>query len=230
MFSLSSSKRQIKRFHVSGGECLSSPIFATSPLRLGGGTSEFGARLRQVARRTGLLKAKVVAMLSDGAPWIRISCEEILAGRKVIFILDVFHALTCVAAAQALTPDKSERKLRMDWIKEQLNAGRVAQVIVALKPHGDRSEAVAACIRTYETNADRADAECATISAGSWDCRSDPASWRAPASKIVSSRFKQAVCHLSKAEANALLAVKCCLKNSRWTDVLEWRACSAATA
>ena len=155
MFSLSSSKRRVKPFRLSGGECLSSPIFATSPLRLGGGTSEFDARLRQVARWTGLLKTMVVAMLSDGAQWIRISCEEILAGRKVIFILDVFHALICVAAAQTLTPDKSERKLRMDWIKEQLNAGQVAQVIVTLKPHGDRSEAVAACIRTYETNADR---------------------------------------------------------------------------
>ena len=38
-------------------------------------------------------------MLSDGAPWIRTACEEILAGRKVIFILDLFHALTSAAAA-----------------------------------------------------------------------------------------------------------------------------------
>ena len=81
--------------------------------------------------------------MSDGAPWIRISCKEILAGRKVIFIFDLFHALTyAAAAAQALTPDKGERKLWMDWIKAQLNAGRVAQ-------------AVAACIRTCEANADR---------------------------------------------------------------------------
>ena len=95
-------------------------------------------------------------MLSDGAPWIRISYEEIFAGRKVIFILELFHALTYVAAAQALTPDKSKQKLRMDWIKAQSNAaGWVARIIAALKLHRDRSEAVAACIRTYEANADR---------------------------------------------------------------------------
>ena len=87
-----------------------------------GRVSEFGARLRQVVRRNGLFKAKVAAVLSDGAPWIRISCEEIFAGRKVIFILELFHALTCAAAAQALTPDKCKQKLWMDWIKEQSNA------------------------------------------------------------------------------------------------------------
>ena len=30
--------------------------------------------------------------------------------------------------------------------------------------------------------------------------------------------------------ANALLAVKCCFKNNRWSDFLDWRACSAAAA
>ena len=48
--------------------------------------------------------------------------------------------------------------------------------------------------------------------------------------QIGGSRFKQAGCHWSKAGANALLAVKCCLKNNRWSDFLEWRACSAAAA
>lgn len=54
----------------------------------GGGTSEFGNRLRQFGPWNGLFKAKVAAVLSYGAPWIRISCEEILAERKVILILD----------------------------------------------------------------------------------------------------------------------------------------------
>ena len=41
----------------------------------------------------------------------------------------------------------------MDWIRERLNAGQVAQVIAILERHRRRSEAV--CIRTYEANADR---------------------------------------------------------------------------
>ena len=44
-------------------------------------------------------------VLSDGALWIRKACEEILAGRKVIFILDLFHALQYAdAAVKAVTP------------------------------------------------------------------------------------------------------------------------------
>ena len=43
-------------------------------------------------------------------------------------------------------------------------------------------------------------------------------------------RFKRAGCHWSKAGANALLAVKCCLENKRWADFLDWRACRAAAA
>ena len=192
-----------------------------------GWSSEFGARLRQFGLRNGLFEAKEVAVLSDGAPWIRTTCEEILAGRKVIFILDLFHALTCAAAAvQTLTPDKGKRKLRMDWIKAQLNAGRVAQVIAALKRCGDRSEAVAACSRYYEANADRMRYDLCRklgLPVGSGVVES-------ACKQIVGSRFKRAGCHWSKAGANALLAVKCCLENRRWADFLEWRACRAAAA
>ena len=48
--------------------------------------------------------------------------------------------------------------------------------------------------------------------------------------QIVSSRFKRAGCRWSKAGANTLLAVICCLKNNRWTDFLDLRACRAAAA
>ena len=43
----------------------------------------------------------------------------------------------------------------MKTIKDQLDAGRVNDVIAGLKPYRRRSEAVAACIRTYEANNDR---------------------------------------------------------------------------
>ena len=63
------------------------------------------------------------------------------------FILDLFHALDFAAAAvQVVTPDEGERTACMDWIREQLDAGRVELVIAALMPHRDRPEAVMACI------------------------------------------------------------------------------------
>ena len=46
------------------------------------------------------------------------------------------------------------RKAWMDWIRKQLDAGRVKRVIAALKQYR-QFEAVAACIRAYEANKDR---------------------------------------------------------------------------
>ena len=48
-----------------------------------------------------------------------------------------------------------ERTAGMDWIREQPYAGQVAQAFAILERHRSRSEAVAACIRYYEANADR---------------------------------------------------------------------------
>ena len=45
-------------------------------------SSEFAARLEQFLHRNGVLAAEEVAVLSDGAPWIRTVCEEILPGRE----------------------------------------------------------------------------------------------------------------------------------------------------
>ena len=127
---------------------------------------------------------------------------------------------------QDLTADKAGQKAWMDWIKERLNAGRVAQVIAALKPRRDRSEAVAAFIRYCEANADRMRYDLYRkrgLPVGSGVVES-------ACKQIVGSRFKRAGCRWSKTGANALLAVKCCIENMRWPDFLEWRACRVAAA
>ena len=138
------------------------------------------ARAEGGAGRTSEFAAKELAVLSDGAAWIRNVCEEIFPGRNAAYVLDQFHALEYAAAAvQALTPDEGGRKARMEGIKQQSDDGQVARVIDGLKPHRDRDEAVAACIDCFEANKDRMPA----TFAGSAACRSVPASWKAPASR-----------------------------------------------
>ena len=68
------------------------------------------AHPEQVEHWNGLLTVEELAVLSDGSPWIRNACEEILAGRKVTYIFNQFHALEYAAAVQALTQDKGEHK------------------------------------------------------------------------------------------------------------------------
>ena len=43
--------------------------------------------------------------------------------------------------------------------------------------------------------------------------------------RIVGNRLEGAGRHWSKAGANALIAIRCCLANMRCSDFLEWRAC-----
>ena len=49
--------------------------------RASGGTSEFGARLRQFGLWNGLFEAKELVVLSDGVPWVRTSHEKAPDGK-----------------------------------------------------------------------------------------------------------------------------------------------------
>ena len=191
-----------------------------------GWSSEFGARLRQFGLRNGLVAARELVVLSDGAPWIRNSCEEAFPGQETTFILDLFHALEYAdAAVKAAQPDKSKQEDWMKTIKDQLNAGRVDDVIADLEPYR-RLEAVATCIRYYGTNRDRMRYDLYRqrgLPVGSGVVES-------ACKQIVGSRFKGAGRHWSKIGANAVLAIKCCFRNNRWPDFLDWRDCSAAAA
>ena len=70
----------------------------------------------------------------------------------------------------------------MDWIREQL--------IAILHPHRRRSEAVAACIRTYETNADRM--QCDVYRTRGLPV--GPGVVESACKQIVGNRFKKAGC------------------------------------
>ena len=130
-----------------------------------------------------------------------------------------------VHTVKAAAPHESKQKDWMETIKGQLNAGRVDGVIADLKPHR-RLEEVAPCIRTYGTNKDRMRCDLCRkrgLPVGSGVVES-------ACRQIAGSRFKGAGYRWSKAGANALLAVKCCFRNNRRPDFLNWRACSAAAA
>lgn len=189
--------------------------------------SDFAARLERLVHRTGLRDAGEVVVLSDAAPWIRNVCGELLAGQRVTFVLDLWHALDYAGAAlRALVPDSAERKERLSEIKDDLKAGRVHDVIAWLEPHRDSDPAVAACIDYYTKNRDRMRYdECIRrgIQIGSGVVES-------LGRQLVGKRLKQPGSHWSKAGANRLLAIKSCLHNNRWADFLDWKANLAMAA
>ncbi len=67
--------------------------------------SGFATRLDREALRRGLHDARELVVISDGAEWIRNTCDELFGGRKVTCVLDIFHALEHASdAVKAILP------------------------------------------------------------------------------------------------------------------------------
>ena len=188
--------------------------------------SAFAMRLDREARRRGLHDAGELVVISDGADWIRNTCEELFGGRKVTFVLDFFHALEYAGnAVKAMFPEGAERDRRLEGIRADLEAGRVAGVIRELEPFSGRHEAVEACCRYYRNNMER--------------MRYDRYRDRGMqiGSGVVESgcrqyglRVKRPGTRWSETGANAMLALKSCVMNFRMPDFLDWKARQAVGA
>ncbi len=189
--------------------------------------SAFAGRLEREITRQGLREAAEVVTVSDAASWIRSVCGELLPGRKVTFILDLWHALEYAGAAlRALVPDTAERKARLEAVKADLKAGKVDEVIAALRPHRHTDSAAAKCVDYFTANKsqmqyDKYRRQGMQIGSGVVEsaCR-----------QIVGLRLKRPGSHWSVQGANAVLSIKCCLTNHRWVDFLDWKAQQAVAA
>ena len=189
--------------------------------------SDFAARLEREIVRLGLREAEEVVVISDAAAWIRNVCRELLPGWRTTFILDAFHALEYAGSAlRALVPDREERRKRMETVKADLLAGKVDEVTAWLEPHRELDAAVAKCIDYFTDNRaqmryDKYRERGMQIGSGVVEsaCR-----------QMVGLRLKRPGSHWSVKGANAVLSIKCCRRNLRWVDFLDWRAQTAVAA
>ncbi len=119
-------------------------------------------------------------VVSDGAEWIRSACGEIFGGRKVTFVLDMFHALEYAAdAVRAILPAGAERDRRFAEVRADTGAGRAGKVVRELEPFSARHGEVAACCRYFRGTW----SECATTNTGRGASRSEAGSWKADAGR-----------------------------------------------
>ena len=126
-----------------------------------------------------LFTAMELAVLSDGAAWIWNVCEEIFSGQNPTFILDQFHALEyATATVQVLTLDEGERQAWTEGSGNSRTTGRLPALSTTRSHTADGTKPS----RPASTNSKPTRIGCAATAAGSADCRSDPASWKAPAS------------------------------------------------
>ena len=167
-----------------------------------------------------------LVVISDGAEWIRNTCEELFGGRKVTFVLDMFHALEYASdAVKAMFSDTAVRDRRCAGIKADLEAGRVAKVIRELEPFSSRYKEVEACCRYYRNNIERMRYDRYRdrgMQVGSGVVESG--------CKRYGLRLKRPGTRWSETGANAMLALKSCVMNFRLPDFLDWHARQAVVA
>lgn len=204
-----------------GSDTLSALIDSAAAIGGISRASEFAARLDRQLCRDGVYNAQEVVLVSDGAAWITNVVDELLAGMRKTYILDVFHALEYASAAlKALVTCDVAHKVYLAEVKARLLNGDVAGVIADLRPRRDRYKDVARCIDYFEANKERMryDAYRARgMQIGSGQIESS-------CKQMVVTRFKRSGCKWSVRGANALMAMKSCWKNLQWEEFALWKA------
>ena len=180
----------------------------------------FARRIIREAERRGFDTTPRHVVLGDGAPWIWNFADEHFP--DAIQIVDIFHAKGHLfEVAKAIYGTGSEFGGR--WAKqrrEELDAGRVDDVIAALRGHAETCEEARKDAEYFSTNRERMDYPrframglCVATGVVEGGCK-----------HIVGTRLKRGGMRWSVAGANAIIALRCAVESHRFDDFWERRA------
>ncbi len=184
--------------------------------------SAFARRVEREARRRGFDAAPCRVVIGDGATWIWAIAGESFPG--AVEIVDLFHAKEHLSdVAKAIHGPTSD--LGREWAKErhaELEAGRLDDLLAALRVHADTSEEARRCLGYVTTNRDRmrypefrAQGLCVSSGVVEAGCK-----------VVVVTRLKRAGMRWTLAGADAIIALRCCVLSGRFDDY--WRRRSRA--
>ena len=179
--------------------------------------------LREVERR-GFNGASRRVVIGDGAAWIWRFSDEYFPG--AIEIVDSFHAKAHIfdvaKAVYGPGTDMAEQWARKRC--EELDEGRIGDVIDAIKSHAERHEEARKNVAYFSNNRSRMDyprfrAMGLVVASGVVEggCKN-----------IVASRLKQGGMRWTVKGANAIIALRCAVESNRFDDFWERRAAAIA--
>ena len=180
----------------------------------------FARRVIREAERRGFNTAERRVILGDGAPWIWNFADEHFP--DAIQIVDIFHAKGHLFdAAKAIYGIGSE--IGQQWARkrrEELDEGRVDEVIAALKGHAETCENARKNAEYFSNNRERmnypkfrAMGLCVASGVVEGGCKN-----------IVGARLKQGGMRWTVNGANAIIALRCAVESNRFDDFWERRA------
>ena len=180
----------------------------------------FARRILREAERRGFDTAERRVILGDGAPWIWHFADEHFP--DAIQIVDIFHAKGHLfEVAKAIYGHGSEIGER--WAKkrrEELDEGRVDEVIAALQSHAGSCEEARKNAEYFSTNHARMNYPkfrtmglCVASGVVEGGCKN-----------IVGARLKQGGMRWTVDGANAIIALRCAVESNRFDRFWERRA------
>lgn len=174
----------------------------------------FGDHLWQEAARRGVMEAKEVVVIGDGAHWIWNIAEAQFP--QATQIVDWYHAREYVwQAASAIWGEQQPQ--REDWAHRQLDRlweGKVEQVLVELEQHQGAGEGVDEARSYYTTHRGRM--EYAAYRARGLQIGSG--SVESGCKQLVSARLKGAGMIWEASGAEEVAVVRAWLKRGRWEE------------
>ena len=180
----------------------------------------FARRVLREAKRRGFDTAARRVVLGDGAPWIWNFADEHFP--DAIQIVDIFHAkghlfeaAKCIYGIGSEIGERWARKRR-----EELDEGRVDEVIAALLSHAGSCEEARKNAEYFSINRQRmnypkfrAMGLCVASGVVEGGCKN-----------IVGARLKQGGMRWTVGGANAIIALRCAVESNRFDDFWERRA------
>ena len=182
--------------------------------------SQFARRVCREAIRRGFEHASRHVVLGDGAPWIWNLATEYFP--NAIQIVDRFHAKQHLSdVAKAIYG--SESALTKQWTRQrydELDAGDIDQIILALALHATHCDEARKCIDYFDTNRARmryrdfhVQGLCTSTGVVEAGCK-----------VAIGTRLKRAGMHWTIPGANAIIALRCSKLSGRFADFWEVRA------
>ena len=178
----------------------------------------FTQRVLREASRRRFTQAERTVVLGDGAPWIWNLARELFP--CAVQIVDRFHAKQHLSeVSKALYGDSPPAQKWAQRRHEELDSGRVADLLRALRRQADRSDIARRCFQYIHRNQGRmtypafeAVGLCTSTGVVEAGCK-----------VAIGTRLKRAGMHWSTVGANSILALRCCRLSGRFQDFWERR-------
>jgi hypothetical protein len=196
--------------------------FSTSYVGKIENAEDFGKRLYAEAQKRGLVNAKRIVVIGDGATWLW-NLADLHFG-KAIQILDYYHASEHLCGlAQILYPeDELGRKRWSKPLLDYLWNGKIEKVLAklcSLNLKGKKKEMMENTIKYFENNKNRMRYDkyremklfigSGVVEAG---CKS-----------VIGQRLKQSGMHWTVRGANSIIALRCCVESGNFESYWESR-------